>query len=91
MFYSVLAVLAATGKGAAKHAGVIALFDLHFVKSGVFPAQMSKALHKAFELRQAEDYRELSACDAGRATEVLDSADLFIQAVEDYLGPEART
>lgn len=36
MFYAVLALLATIGIGSAKHSGVIALFDLHFVKTGVY-------------------------------------------------------
>ncbi|RKY58811.1 MAG: DNA-binding protein [Candidatus Latescibacterota bacterium] len=52
MFYAVLALLTRIGKGAAKHSGVIALFDRHFVKSGLFPKQMSKAIHRAFEIQK---------------------------------------
>lgn len=85
MFYSVLALLANSGLGAPKHAGVIALFDRHFVKTGVFPTNMSRAIHKAFELRQIEDYREFSACDEIRANQVLESASCFVEAVENYL------
>ena len=85
MFYSVLAVLTTEGMGAAKHGGVIGLFDRHFVKTGVFPIEMSKAIHKAFELRQIVDYRELFACDAGRAAEVLGAAGQFMNTVKIYL------
>ena len=52
MFYAVLALLTSLGLGASKHSGAIALFDLHFVKTGEIPKEMSKAIHKAFDLRQ---------------------------------------
>lgn len=58
MFYAALALLLFSGRGATKHSGVIALFDEHFVKAGVFPAEMSRWLHRAFDLRQLADYRD---------------------------------
>jgi uncharacterized protein (UPF0332 family) len=63
MFYVVLALLITVGAGTSKHSGVIALFDEHFVRPGKFPKEMSKVLHRAFELRQIGDYRELLTLD----------------------------
>jgi uncharacterized protein (UPF0332 family) len=60
MFYAVLALLTSVGKGASKHSGVLTLFDEHFIKPGHLSREMSKAIHKAFELRQIGDYRELA-------------------------------
>ena len=45
MFYAVMALLQTIGKVASKHAGVISLFDKEFVHAGVFPVEMSRALH----------------------------------------------
>ena len=85
MFYAVLALLTLVGEGAAKHSGVIALFDRHLVKSGRFPKEMSKAIHRAFDLRQIGDYRELVSLDKERAEETLHTADQFVETVERYL------
>jgi uncharacterized protein (UPF0332 family) len=85
MFYGVLALLTTIGKGSSKHSGVISLFDQYFVKGGKFPKSMSKALHKAFDLRQIGDYRELLELDQEQAEEVLHSADRFVEAVEAHL------
>ncbi len=85
MFYAVLALLTTLGKGSSKHSGAISLFDQHFVKSGKFPEEMSKALHKAFDMRQIGDYRELYQLDREQAKEVLHSADKFIEAVDKFL------
>jgi len=85
MFYAVLALLTTIGKGAAKHMGVIALFDQHFVKSGQLPKEMSQAMHKAFDLRQIGDYRELISLDREQAAETLREADHFVETVERYL------
>jgi len=85
MFYAALALLITLGKGSSKHSGVIALFDQLFVKTGEFPKTMSKALHKAFDLRQIGDYRELIELNQEQAQEILCSADQFVDAVEAYL------
>ena len=44
--------------GTSKHYGAISLFDLEFIKSGIFDKELSKTLHRAFELRQKSDYME---------------------------------
>lgn len=85
MFYAALALLTTQGKGSSEHSGVIALFDQLFVKSGELPKSMSKALHKAFDLRQIGDYRELIELDPNQAKEILGSAGEFVQAVQNYL------
>ena len=64
---------------------MISMFDEGFVKSGEFPKLTSKALHKAFDLRQMGDYRELIDLDQGQAKEILRSADQFVETVVKYL------
>ena len=88
MFYAVLALLTSIGKRATKHSGVIALFDKHFVKPGLLPKEMSKAIHKAFDLRQIGDYRELISLDIKRAEELLRLANIFVEKVEHYFQKE---
>lgn len=85
MFYAVLALLTLIEKGASKHSSVIALFDQHFVKPGHFPKEMSKAMHKAFDLRQIGDYREFFTLDKEQAEEVLTLANDFIKKIEKFL------
>ena len=58
MFYAVLALLQEKQLGTSKHTGAISLFDREFVKKGIFDKELSKTLHRAFELRQKGDYME---------------------------------
>lgn len=52
---------------------------------------MSKAIHKAFELRQIGDYRELATLDEEQATEILTLADEFVDKAYRFLhGGENR-
>jgi uncharacterized protein (UPF0332 family) len=85
MFYSTLAILMTIGKGSSKHQGVIALFDQHFIKTGIFPKELAKTLHRIFELRQVGDYRDLLVISKEQAKEVLESATEFTKALEEKI------
>lgn len=85
MFYAILALLVTVDKGSAKHSGVISLFDRHFVKAGLISKEFSKAIHRAFELRQQGDYGEVTPIDRADAEELLKDAEKFIQSVQGYL------
>ncbi len=58
IFYAALAMLATVGEETSKHSGVMALFDRHFIKTGVLPKEMGKFLHTAFDIRQTADYED---------------------------------
>ena len=58
MFYAVLALLQEKQLGTSKHIGAISIFDREFIKNGTFAKELSKTLHRAFELRQKGDYME---------------------------------
>ncbi len=85
MFYSLLALFASKGMGTSKHAGVIAIFDREYVKTGIFPKEMSRILHKAFYLRQDSDYKEFSLLTRAETVEILSGADAFLQAIAKNL------
>lgn len=85
MFYATLSLLATINKGSAKHSGVIALFDQHFVKPGLIPREKSKSLHKAFDLRQLADYQELTLIDMHDAKDVLAKAEEFVHSIDEFL------
>ena len=59
-FYAARALLATRDLDAGRQSGVIALFQQHFVKAGVVPAAVAKALPYAFELRQTSDYADVA-------------------------------
>ncbi|HAO20631.1 MAG: hypothetical protein BWK80_26210 [Desulfobacteraceae bacterium IS3] len=85
MFYAVLALLATRQIGTSKHAGVLSLFDREFVKTGIFPRELSKSLRVAFDRRQTYDYGEFVAMDDMKSQETLKDANTFVAAVEKYL------
>ena len=85
MFYAVLALLQEKEMGTSKHSGAIALFDREYVKTGSFPKEMSKALHRAFTLRQKGDYMEETEVTTKDIEEIRPMAEEFVSVVEKYL------
>jgi len=85
MFYAALALLQDISKAPSKHSGVISLFDTEFVMKGVFPKDLSKDFHKAFELRQTVDYKVIRPITVDRAKEAWNKATDFVQEIRNYL------
>jgi uncharacterized protein (UPF0332 family) len=86
MFYTVLALLQYREMGTSKHSGAIALFDREYVHTGDFPRELSKALHRAFELRQKGDYMEEADVTPEDIEEMRPLAEQFVGHAESFLG-----
>jgi len=84
MFYATLALLQETGKIPSKHTGVISLFDTEFVLKNIFQKELSKDLHKAFDLRKITDYKIIDPMTSDEARETLEKAIKFVEAVKEY-------
>ena len=85
MFYALLALLATKQLGTSKHSGAISLFDREFVKTGVFPRELSRSLHLAFDQRQTYDYGEMVEIEPDASDDTIASARSFVASVEQYL------
>ena len=84
MFYAALALLQKIGKVPLKHTGVISLFDTEFVLKGLFPKELSRDFHKAFELRQLSDYKTFKPISKEKAKDILSKAAHFVNTVKEY-------
>ena len=73
------------GKVPSKHVGVISLFDTEFVGREIFPKELSKDFHKAFEMRQIADYKIIEPVSPEKAKESLAKAYSFVEAVQKYI------
>ncbi len=85
MFYAVLALLQEKQIGTSKHVGAISLFDREFIKTGIFDKELSKTLHRAFELRQKGDYMEDAEVTQTDVDEILPEAMDFVKKIKEYL------
>lgn len=85
MFYSALALISQKGTGTSKHSGVLSIFDREYVKTKVFPKEMSKLFHQAFFLRQECDYSEFSLITKEETVEIMNGAKDFIKKIKTNL------
>ena len=85
MFYAILALAVVKQVDASKHSGAITFFDREFVKIGIFPKELSKNLHFAFERRQMHDYGDTLLVDRSTVEEILKNAKSFVAAINNYL------
>jgi uncharacterized protein (UPF0332 family) len=85
VFYAALALLVTADVEPIKHSGVLAKFDELVIRRGIFPKEMSKIIHHAFDMRQAGDYQKSKVITEEQAIEVLKSAEEFVRAVEGKL------
>lgn len=84
MFYAILALLQSINKSSSKHVGVISTFDQEFVKNNRIPVNLSKDIHKAFELRRRFDYKVLDNVTITQAKELYEKAVHFVSHVNNY-------
>jgi uncharacterized protein (UPF0332 family) len=85
MFYAILALLQERELGTSKHSGAISMFDREFIKTGIFDKDMSKTLHRVFELRQKGDYMEQTEVTKEDVDEMLPKTKDFVNGIKTYL------
>jgi uncharacterized protein (UPF0332 family) len=73
------------GKVPSKRTGVISLFDTEYALKGLLPKELSKDLHKAFELRQVSDYKNVLPISSEKSRDTLNNAKRFVEVVIKYL------
>jgi uncharacterized protein (UPF0332 family) len=84
-FYAARALLATRDMDAARHTGLITLFQQHFVKTGLVPAETGKALARAFEKRQNSDYGDFATIDPADAQDLSRAVHAFVHACGELL------
>jgi uncharacterized protein (UPF0332 family) len=89
MFYAVLALLAHRTVETSRHSGALAQFDLLFVKSKTFRADLSRWLHRAFLHRQAADYGAETTLPREEIVVLIAQAREFVDEVRGYFGSPA--
>lgn len=85
IFTAARALLATKRLDSSKHSGVIALFNQHFVKTGVVNKETSKLIEKAKVYRERADYGDYFIVSEEEATAQIESAKKFISEIERVL------
>ncbi len=89
-YYAAKALLATREIDAASHAAAIALFQLHFVKSGAVPPDVARFLPRAFEMRQDADYVDFQDATAEHVDQLRRNVATFTEACRRVLDERLR-
>jgi len=84
-FEAAHALLITKGISAKTHAGVIALFSLHFVKSDKIPVKFIRFFKQAKEAREEADYGFLKEFTREEAGDIIETAEEFIKEIKIQL------
>lgn len=85
IFHATRAVLALEGVDFKKHSGVISHFREKYIKTGIFPKELSVIIGEAFLVRSQSDYEDFFLASAEQAKRQLKNAETFCAAVQRYL------
>lgn len=85
MLFATEALLLTRDLTFSSHRGVISAFGRHFVKTGLFPAEMRVWLQNAFDQRQRGDYFFEAVMEKSTAETVLTHATAFISKIAEHL------
>lgn len=85
VFHAMRAVLVFDNVDNRKHSGVISEFRRRYIKSGILPAPVSKAVGKLFDARTHSDYDDFYFVDAADALAQLNDAAYVVNVIEKFL------
>ena len=85
VFHSIRAITALDHFDSSKHSGVIAFFNQHYVKTGVFDKEISKMIDSCYRLREKADYDDFYLVAKEEAVQQLNKANQIYQAMETYV------
>jgi putative uncharacterized protein (fragment) len=75
------ALLMKRGYSASTHSGVIRLFGLHFVSTGMVDREIGKLYSNVFELRQSGDYDDWKVIEEKDIVPLIDQVEIFLQTI----------
>lgn len=84
-YYAMEAALLVHNVEAATHTGVIGEFSKYYLKTEIFPKELSKIIGNLFRERQTADYEYISAITLEEAEADCADADVVLSHVRQYL------
>ena len=85
VFHALRAVAALDHFDSGKHSGVIAFFNLHYVKTGIFEKEISKMIDSCYRMREKADYDDFFLAAREDAAQQLEKAEQVVQTVERFI------
>jgi len=87
-FYAVSALLINNNIGARKHSGVIQMFGLHFVATGIVNKETGKLYTELFDMRQSGDYMDFIDFEESDVKSLIVPTREFINQIEQILSKQ---
>ncbi len=88
VFYAIQALLATIELESRRHSGTIALFNKHFVKTGIFGKKYAKIVMNLFDERSDADYEDFKVFQGQEVEDLREDVASFLKAVGKYLSKE---
>jgi len=88
MFFCAEALLLTRSLSFSSHRGIISAFGEHFVKTGILPKELGRALNRAFDKRQLADYEHRFVIGKREAEDILRNGKNFLENVTELLERE---
>ena len=85
IFHAIRSVNSLLGFDSSKHSGVIAFFNQNYVKTEIFPREVSKIIKNASENREKADYLDFFVASRDEAENQILRAEAFRRYIEEYL------
>lgn len=86
IFHSMRAVLALNQFDSKKHSGIISEFRRRYIKTGVFPGEISDMIDSASVVRNASDYNDMFIASKKQTENQIEHAGFVLSKVTEYLG-----
>jgi len=88
LFYEVMALLLTKDLSSARHTGIRALFNEHFVKTGKVNVKWGRFFSRMYDFRQKGDYADFVQFEEEKIKEWLASVEAFINDVDQVIQQE---
>ncbi len=88
IFHSIRAVLALDTFDSKKHGIVIGEFRRRYIKTNIFPTDISDMIGSAFEIRTQSDYEDMYIASKGETEEQIKNAEYVLSVIEKHLKNE---
>ncbi|RKJ59074.1 HEPN domain-containing protein [bacterium 1XD42-1] len=85
VFHGMRAVLALDHFDSKKHSGIISEFRKQYIKTGIFPVELSDMLSQLFQVRNNSDYMDFYIVSKADAEQQVKNASIFLKEIDRYL------
>ena len=90
LFYEVMALLLTKDLSSARHTGIRALFNEHFVRTGKVSVESGRFFSRMYDFRQKGDYADFVQFEEAKIKEWLVLAESFINEVDQVIRKEVN-